>query len=70
MNIFKSSAALREQIKQLENENQKLIVEQQGNVQEIKALKEKNELLSKQNAEFKRKYENTGLECSACYFVL
>ncbi len=70
MNIFKSSAALREQIKQLENENQNLIVEQRGNVQEIKALKEKNELLSKQNAEFKRKYENTGLECSACYFVL
>lgn len=70
MNIFKSNAALREQIKKMEYENQKLIDERQGNVQEIRTLKEKNDLLSKQNAEFRRKYENTGLECVACYFTL
>lgn len=70
MNIFKSNAALREQIKKLENENQKLIDEQQRNVQEIRTLKEKNVVLSKQNAEFGQKYENTGLECATCYFTL
>jgi len=70
MSIFKSNAVLREQIRQLEIENQKLVVEQQSNVQEIKTLKQKNELLLKQNVDFKRKYESTGLECSSCYFVL
>lgn len=70
MSIFKRDNTLKEHIEQLEKKNQELIAEQQSNIQKIKVLKEENTLLSKANAYLRQKYEETGLECPECYFVL